>query len=135
MAAQYGDVGPSVPPLLILSLGVVAISFGAIFVRLAEAPSLVTAAYRVGLASVLLAPVACFRSRSELAGLGRRDVGLAMLAGFFLALHFATWIASLDYTSVANSEALLCQQRSQKTDPNGIGVDEHHRIGHRGVIQ
>ncbi len=116
MAAQYGDVGPSVPPLLILSLGVVAISFGAIFVRLAEAPSLVTAAYRVGLASVLLAPVACFRSRSELAGLSRRDVGLAMLAGFFLALHFATWIASLDYTSVANSVVLV------NTNPIWVGL-------------
>ncbi len=107
MAAPHGDAGPSVPPFVILSLGVVAISTGAIFVRLAEAPSLVTAAYRVGLASALLAPVACFRRRRELAALSRRDLGLAMLAGFFLALHFATWIASLDYTSVANSVVLV----------------------------
>ncbi len=116
MAASYGDAGPSVSPLLVLSLGVIAISFGAIFVRLAEAPSLATAAYRVGLASALLAPAACFRSRRELAGLGRRDLGLALLAGFFLALHFATWIASLDYTSVANSVVLV------NTNPIWVGL-------------
>ena len=131
MAAPYGDAGPSVPPLLILSLGVVAISFGAIFVRLAEAPSLVTAAYRVGLASALLAPVACVRSRRELAALSRRDVGLAMLAGLFLALHFATWIASLDYTSVANSVVLV------NTNPIWVGLLgpllTQERLGRRTV--
>ncbi len=116
MAAPKGDAGPSVSPLLVLSLGVVAISFGAIFVRLAEAPALVTAAYRVGLASALLAPAACFRCRGELTGLGRRDIGLAFLAGFFLALHFATWIASLDYTSVANSVVLV------NTNPIWVGL-------------
>ncbi len=116
MAAPNAGAGPSVSPLLILSLGVVAISFGAIFVRLAEAPALVTAAYRVGLASALLVPAACFRSSGELAGLGRRDVGLALLAGFFLALHFATWIASLDYTSVANSVVLV------NTNPIWVGL-------------
>jgi drug/metabolite transporter (DMT)-like permease len=106
--AGHDDLdGPAVSPLLILSVGVVAISFGAIFVRLAEAPSLVTAAYRVGLASALLAPAACWRSRAELGGLARRDIGLSILAGLFLALHFATWIASLDYTSVANSVVLV----------------------------
>ncbi len=116
MAAPNGDAGPSVPPLLVLSLGVVAISFGAIFVRLADAPALVTAAYRVGLASILLAPAACWRQRRELAGLGRRDAALAFLAGFFLALHFATWIASLDYTSVANSVVLV------NTNPIWVGL-------------
>ncbi len=107
MAGQSDAGGPAVSPLLILSVGVVAISFGAIFVRLAEAPSLVTAAYRVGLASLLLAPAACWQSRGELRGLSRRDIALSFVAGFFLALHFATWIASLDYTSVANSVVLV----------------------------
>ena len=116
MAASNGDAGPSVPPLLVLSLGVVAISFGAIFARLADAPALVTAAYRVGLASILLAPAACWRSRTEFAGLNRRDVALASLAGFFLALHFATWITSLDYTSVANSVVLV------NTNPIWVGL-------------
>ncbi len=116
MAAPHSDTGPPVAPLLVLSLGVVAISFGAIFVRLAEAPALVTAAYRVGLASILLAPAACWRSRDELVGLGRRDLALATLAGLFLALHFATWIASLDYTSVANSVVLV------NTNPIWVGL-------------
>jgi drug/metabolite transporter (DMT)-like permease len=32
---------------------------------------------------------------------------LTLGAGFFLALHFATWISSLEYTSVASSTALV----------------------------
>jgi drug/metabolite transporter (DMT)-like permease len=37
----------------------------------------------------------------------RRQGLLALGAGFFLALHFATWISSLEYTSVASSTALV----------------------------
>ncbi len=39
--------------------------------------------------------------------LSRRDLGLCALSGLFLALHFWTWIASLEYTSVASSTALV----------------------------
>jgi drug/metabolite transporter (DMT)-like permease len=35
--------------------------------------------------------------------LSHREISLGMLSGFFLALHFATWISSLEYTSVASS--------------------------------
>ena len=49
---------PPVSPVVVLTVGIAAISTGAIFVRLADAPALVTAAYRVGLASVLLLPAA-----------------------------------------------------------------------------
>lgn len=38
---------------------------------------------------------------------GRREVFLSLLSGFFLALHFATWISSLQYTSVASSVLLV----------------------------
>ena len=45
--------------------------------------------------------------RCFLRGLTRRDVGLAACSGIFLALHFAVWFASLDYTAVANSVVLV----------------------------
>ncbi|MGD9252169.1 MAG: DMT family transporter [Desulfobacterales bacterium] len=116
MSACNASGRPPVSPLLVLSIGVAAISTGAIFVRLADAPALATAAYRVGLASVLLLPAAGAYSRAEIKGLHPKDIGLAITAGFFLALHFATWIASLDYTSVANSVVLV------NTNPIWVGL-------------
>jgi len=92
---------------LVLALGVVSVSFAAIFIRLAEAPPLVIAAYRLCLASVVVAPVAGVRSRQELRCLVRRDIIMALLSGAFLALHFALWIASLSYTTVATSVVLV----------------------------
>jgi len=91
----------------ILALGVVAVAFAAIFIRLAEAPPLVTAAYRLGIAAVLLAPVVFWRARPELRRLTRRDFLLAVASGAFLALHFGLWITSLDYTTVASSVVLV----------------------------
>lgn len=110
------DIRPSLPPLAALAIGVVAVSTGAIFVRLAEAPALVTAAYRVGIASLVLLPLAWCRAREELFALRGREIGLAATAGGFLALHFATWIASLDHTSVANSVILV------NTNPLWVGL-------------
>jgi drug/metabolite transporter (DMT)-like permease len=108
---------PPFPPALALVAGVFAVSTGAIFARMAgEAPSLVIAAYRVGLAALLLAPLAFWKARTELRGLGRRDLTMAGLAGLFLALHFATWISSLAYTSVTNSVVLV------NTNPLWVGL-------------
>jgi len=110
------DSHPPLPPLVALSIGVTAVSTGAIFVRLAEAPALVTAAYRVGIASLVLLPLAWWHAREELFALRGKDIGLAAIAGGFLALHFATWIASLDHTSVANSVILV------NTNPLWVGL-------------
>lgn len=102
------DAAPPVPPFLALVVGVIAVSTGAIFARMAgEAEALVIAAYRVGLASLVLLPIAWLTARRELLGLSRADLKLAGLSGLFLALHFATWISSLDYTSVTNSVVLV----------------------------
>jgi drug/metabolite transporter (DMT)-like permease len=111
------ETGPPVLNLyLVLALGALAVSTGAIFARMAEAPALVISAYRVGIATLIIAPAALWRSRTELKALGARDVGWALLAGLFLALHFAVWISSLSYTSVANSTVLV------NTIPLWVGV-------------
>jgi len=107
---------PPFNPSLALVTGVLAVSTGAIFVRLAEAPAMVIAAYRVGLASLILSPIAWWRARDELLSLEKHDYLLAGLAGLFLALHFATWISSLNYTSVANSVVLV------NTNPLWVGL-------------
>jgi drug/metabolite transporter (DMT)-like permease len=93
-----------------LLAGVLAVSTAAIFIRFAQAggaASIVIAAARLTLASLALAPLALTRYRSELRRLTTRDWLLALLSGIFLALHFAVWITSLEYTSVASSVVLV----------------------------
>ena len=88
-----------------LILAILAVSTASIFIRFAQtdAPSLVIAALRLTFASLALAPLALTRHRAELRSLSRRELLLGLLAGVFLALHFATWISSLEYTTVASS--------------------------------
>ena len=89
--------------------GILAVSTSSIFIRFAnhDAPSLVIAAYRLTLATIFIAPIALTKYRSELKMLSNRELLLGLLSGFFLALHFATWISSLEYTSVASSVVLV----------------------------
>ncbi len=100
---------PPVPPIFVLAVGILAVSTASVFIRQAQvfAPSLVIAAYRLTFASLLLTPFALTRQRKELAQLTRRELGLALLSGCFLALHFASWITSLEYTTVASSVVLV----------------------------
>ncbi|MFC1912252.1 DMT family transporter [Chloroflexota bacterium] len=86
-----------------MALGTVSASFAAVFIRLAEAPPLIIAAYRLCIASLVIVPVAVVRSRQEMCCLVRRDIILVLLSGTFLAFHFALWISSLSYTTVATS--------------------------------
>jgi drug/metabolite transporter (DMT)-like permease len=100
---------PFLSPLLMLAVGVLAASFSAILIRWAqaEAPSLVIAAGRTGLATGLLLPIALLRRRPELKTLSPVSWRWAILAGLMLALHFAGWISSLEYTSVTSSTVLF----------------------------
>jgi drug/metabolite transporter (DMT)-like permease len=94
-------------PWLTLSLAVVFVSFGAVLVRLAASPPLAVSFYRVALASLLLLPFAARDARRSWPGLAPRQGWLLLAAGAALALHFATWIASLSYTSIASSVLLV----------------------------
>ncbi len=100
---------PPVPPFAAILFGILAVSTASIFIRFAqkEASSLVIAAWRLTIASIVLLPVAASTHRRELASLRRSDILWALLSGLFLALHFATWITSLQYTSVASSVVLV----------------------------
>jgi len=96
-----------------LGLGVCAVSCGALFYRLAETAmpvvpdgfGLVMAAGRMGVAGLVLAPFglrAALRERPT-----PKVVGWAVLSGLLLAVHFAAWVSSLQYTSIASSTALV----------------------------
>jgi drug/metabolite transporter (DMT)-like permease len=85
----------------VLGVALLAVSNGAIFVRLADAQPLAIAAWRVGLAALVVLPIAAAAPWPRNAGRG--SLLLAAAAGALLALHFATWIASLEYTTIARS--------------------------------
>jgi len=90
-------------------LALLAVSTASIFIKLAqqEAPSLVIAALRLTFATLILAPLVLIRHSNELIELPRGELVLAAAAGLFLSAHFATWITSFEYTSIANSVVLV----------------------------
>jgi drug/metabolite transporter (DMT)-like permease len=92
---------------LFLAVGIAAVSCGAVLVRLAAAPALVVAAYRVSWATCLLAPFLIPGPVREFRSISWQDWRNLALSGIALALHFALWIASLSYTSVASSVLLV----------------------------
>ena len=92
---------------LIVILGVLGASLSSIFVRLSTAPSLILVLYRVGMATLLLAPVVFVRHREELRRLNAGELGLCLASGGALGLHFATYFESLRFTSIAASVVLV----------------------------
>ena len=99
---------------LYLPVGIIAISTASIFIKLCDAPALIIATYRMTLASLMLMPFACYKKTWR--GWKRNELGWLFFSGLFLSLHFAFWIASLKYTSVASSVALVT------THPIFVGV-------------
>lgn len=91
----------------LLGLGVASVAFSSILIRAAEAPAMSVAFFRNAVAAAILLPIALVRHRDELRSLGPREWGTALLSGSLLALHFATWIPSLSYTTVAASTVLV----------------------------
>ncbi len=92
--------------LAALAIGSLAIGFAAIFFRLA-APTdpLLASMLRLGIAGALLAPISVRAIRDG--SLSPRAVKVALGCGVAYALHFGTWVASLERTSVAASVTLV----------------------------
>jgi len=85
-----------------LAVGLLAASQSGNIIRLADAHPVAICAWRLVLATLVLAPVAGGRWRS-LGQLRAREWGLLLLAGVTLAAHFITFIAAVQNTTVANS--------------------------------
>ena len=96
--------------LLLMAVGVVAVSMSGPLMAAMVVPPLAIAFWRNALATVLLAPSALSTRRPELTSLGSRPLALVALAGLALAVHFATWVTSLTLTSVASATALVSLQ-------------------------
>jgi drug/metabolite transporter (DMT)-like permease len=93
--------------LSLLVLGVVAVSFSAPLIRLADAPPLAVAFYRNAFAAAVLLGLAWNSRRDELRSVRSRDWRWLITAGGFLGLHFVTWIPSVTFTTVAASTVLV----------------------------
>ena len=106
-------------PYATLAGGVAVVSVASILIRYAHlegAASLTIAALRMSFAALLLAPFTCRQARRELTTLSRSNLLLVGAAGLVLAAHFAAWITSLEYTSVASSAVLVT------TNPVWVGL-------------
>ena len=100
--------------VLLLFVGITATSTASIFIKLSDAPALIISVYRMVLASLILAPFA-YRQKVWKVW-SRPEIGWLLLSGVFLSLHFAFWISSLKYTSVASSVVLV------DTHPIFVGI-------------
>jgi drug/metabolite transporter (DMT)-like permease len=83
---------------------------GPLIAAAAAVPALAIAFWRNALGGLVLLPVAAATRRDELRGLDRRERKLVLVAGVMLALHFATWVPAVTYTSVASATALVATQ-------------------------
>jgi drug/metabolite transporter (DMT)-like permease len=88
-----------------LGIGVLALSFSAMFVRWADAPGPMTAFYRLFLSIFLLFPFFVQRVKSNPA-VKSRSIAFPLLAGIFTACDLALWTTSLSYTTAANATLL-----------------------------
>jgi drug/metabolite transporter (DMT)-like permease len=104
---------------LVLSAGVLVIATASILIRYAQnaqVPSLSIAAIRLGVSALVLSVIVALRYAQWPQGVTMRHGWLAVVSGVCLAAHFASWITSLQYTSVASSAALVA------TTPLWVGI-------------
>ena len=93
---------------LVLALALLGIATSGPLARLSHAAPLAIATWRLGLSLLIVAvPLAYTRGWRQWRGLGAKDIGIALAAGAFLAVHFWSWIASLGMTTVAASVLLV----------------------------
>lgn len=88
-----------------LGIGVLALSFSAMFVRWADAPGPVTAFYRMFFSIFMLLPFVLLRT-STYSSIKSQSIIFPLLAGVFTALDLALWTTSLSYTTAANATLL-----------------------------
>jgi len=106
---KYFAASFAISPYLVLAVGILAVSTASPMIRYAqrEAPSIVIAAYRMVLAAMLLAPLGIGKRLPEIKALPGKQLALVGLGGFLLACHFASWITSLEFTTVSSSVVLV----------------------------
>ena len=93
-------------PYLALIMGIICLSFSAMFGKWANAPGPVIGFYRIGLATLILLPVYLYRKRKLGVKFPRSVLLFPILGGIFTALDHGVWNSSLRFTSAANATLL-----------------------------
>lgn len=101
---------PPTSDLVLLGVAVLAIATSAPLIAASSVAPLALAFWRSLLGSAATLPWAWFRHRQEMRSLSRYELRWTAIAGLLLALHFAAWLPSLQFTSVASSTALVSLQ-------------------------
>ncbi len=115
-----------VPPVLTLLIALVAMSTSGPLIRLAATAPLAVATWRLVMTlGVVVVALAVTGSWRQLARLSGADLALGLLAGVFLALHFWTWMASLELTTVAASTVLVSLQPVFVAAGSAVLLHEH----------
>jgi drug/metabolite transporter (DMT)-like permease len=92
----------------LLAAGVLSFASSAILIRYADsAPGLAVAVFRTAIAVLILAPAGLRATWREWRPVVWKDVGLVLLAGALLGLHFVAWISSVYLTTIASSAVLV----------------------------
>ena len=99
-------------PMIYLVIGVIGISLSSIFVRYSQAPSAVTALWRLLWTVLLMTPMVLGKQsvRQEMKQADKKSLLLSAMSGMFLAIHFAVWFESLAHTTVASSTTIVCTE-------------------------
>lgn len=98
--------------LALIGLAVLMLSTSGPLIRSATggAPAMSVAMWRNAMACLVIVPYALFTRRAEFAAMTRRDWFLCVGSGAVLAAHFATWVPSISFTTVASATALVATQ-------------------------
>lgn len=110
MSTPHAVNRPPGRDLVLLGIAVAFLATSGPIIAATVAPALAIAFWRCFLGSAATAPWVLWRRRGEFVRLNRREWRLIVLAGLFLGAHFAAWIPSLRFTTVASSTALVATQ-------------------------
>jgi drug/metabolite transporter (DMT)-like permease len=91
----------------LMAVAVAGVSFSGPLTAMVATSFLAIAFWRNAAGAAVLVPVLLLRERATLHGLRARQLTSSVVAGLFLAAHFASWLPSLSMTSVAASTALV----------------------------
>lgn len=117
---------PPINPHIILLISIIAVSTASILIRLSTSPPMVIAAYRLLFATLILTPLYITGDGyRRLLALGSQNALILISVGLILAIHFASWITSLSYTTVASSVVFV------HMDPIIVAILSHLLLGER----
>lgn len=117
---------PPFPPNVALLISIVAVSTASILIRMSESAPLAIASYRLIFSTLILLPFFIgFGSFEKLRSISRKDLLNLVAVGIVLALHFGSWITSLNFTSVSSSVIFV------HVDPIFVAAVSHFLFGER----